>query len=231
MRTVVRTTTIESTPVRQAFRRGVISGEVLALISLCSFMVLSAALVGPRLLRGALPSGAELQTAPREAALQRQQVALHDLLAKAVSVLAVQFARKGEPELDSLVLLISDDRFPGEVNLSEVLVVRFSPLLRSVIAYTWSPDADHDPILSDLDLHTVRRLEELANRPDVVRAVMAQPVVSCEVIGIESAQSARPDASDGPLGLRVTWLDESTDTRDVGMIRTELHLHARSRRF
>lgn len=231
MRTAVRTTTIESNSVERAPRRGVISGEVLALLSLCSFMVLSVAFVGPRLLRGALPSSTQSETAPLGADLQRQQVALHDVLAKAASILAVQFAQKGDTELDSLVLWISDDRFPGEVNLSEVLVVRFSPLLRSVIAYTWSPDADQDPILSDVDLHTVRRLEELANRPDVVRAVMAQPVISCEVTGIASAQSARPDASDGPLGLRLTWLDESTDTRDVGMIRTELHLRARSKRF
>jgi len=209
----------------------VLSGEALMLLSFCSCMVLSAAFVGPRLLRGAPRSASTDGDSLRREDLQRQQSVLQDLLTKAASVLAVQFTEDGRLELDSLVLWIVDDRYPGQVNLSEVLVVRFSPMLRSIIAYTWSPDADQDPILSDVDVHTLRRLEELASRSDVVRAVIAQPVVSCEVTGIESAQSARPDASDGPLGLRLTWLDESTDTREVGMIRTELHLRARSKRF
>lgn len=231
MRTAVRTTTINPHALQRVLRRGVISGEVLVLLSLCSFMALSVAFVGPRLLRGAPRSDSEAENALLNDDLQQQRLVLRDLLAEAQSVLALQMARDGESQLDSLVLWVSDDRYPGQVNLSEVLVVRFSPLLRSVIAYTWSPDADQDPILSDVDFRTVRRLEELASRADVVRAVVAQPVVFCEVTGIESAQSARPDASDGPLALRLTWLDESTDTRDVGMIRTELHLRAGSKRF
>ena len=208
-----------------------LSGDVLLLLSCCSFMALSVAIVGPRLLRGAQLANPASENAPLGNGLSLQQLVLHDLLAQADFLLAVQFAPGDGAELDTLVLWMTDHRGPGQINLSEVLVVRFSPLLRSVIAYTWSPLPDQDPILSDVDLPMLRRLEELASRPDAVRAVIAQPVLSCTVTGVHAAQSARSDASDGPLALRLTWLDESTDTRDVGMIRTELHLRDRSKRF
>ncbi|GEM_PF-5005582 len=226
---VVLTSTIDSFPALLNFRRAAAWGEALALIAMSSFMALSVVVIGPRLLRGAsISSSADSDLS---AALLEQEMVLRRLLEKSSSILAIQFAEPGAAQLDTLVLWVSDDRYPRRVNLSEVLVIRFSPMLRSIIAYTWSPDAEHDPVLAGPELQDLHRIEELAGRSDVVRAVVAQPVLACEVTGITTAQSVRPDTSIEPLGLRLTWFDESTDSRDVSTIRTELHLLARSNRF
>lgn len=226
---VVRSSTIESSPARLNSRRAIAWGEALTLLALSSFMAISVVVIGPRLLRGAsLASSSETQLS---ASLLEQETTLRALLQKSSSILAIHFTEPHAAQLDTLVLWVSDDRYPGRVNLSEVLVIRFSPLLRSVIAYTWSPDAELDSEVAGADLRDLHRLEELAGRSDVVRAVIAQPVLACEVTGISTAQPVRPDTSDGPLGLMLTWFDESTDSRDVSTIRTELHLLDRSNRF
>ncbi len=226
-----RTTTIDPASKDRNFRRGVAWSEVLSLLVLGSFMALTAAVIGPRLLRGSPTGPDETATAPLSGPLAGQQQMLRGLLDRASAILALHESTAETGQLDTLVLWLSDDRFPGQVNLSEVLVVRFSPMLRSIIACTWAPPAEEDPILSDQAWATPHRIEELAARPDVVRAIVAQPVIACEITGIRTAQTLRPDASEGPLALRLTWFDESTDSRDVSTIRTELRLLARSRRF
>ncbi|MCC6910031.1 MAG: hypothetical protein IT430_19015 [Phycisphaerales bacterium] len=226
-----RTTTIDPASKARNLRPGVAWSEALSLLALGSFMALSAAVIGPRLIRGSPTAPDASASVLLSGPLAGQQQMLRDLLDRAAAILALHESTTQAGQLDTLVLWLSDDRFPGQVNLSEVLVIRFSPMLRSIIAYTWAPPAEEDPILSDQAWATPHRVEELAARTDVVRAVVAQPVIACEVTGIRTAQTLRPDATEEPLALRLTWFDESTDSRDVSTIRTGLRLLARSRRF
>lgn len=225
---VARTTTIDPRRPFPARTRGVAISEVLAVVALCAFVSISALVIGPRLLRGAPRLGSTKPAQPRLAA---QQEVLEALLAQASEVLSIRFGEGDSMQLDTLVLWLSDDRYPGQANLSELLVLRFSPVLRTIIAYTWAPPPDEDRTVSLRDLRETRSIDVLTSQEHTVRAVIAQSVIACEVTGIKSAQSIRPDSSSGPISLRLTWFEESTDSRDVSTVQTQLRLNAHSGGF
>ncbi len=211
--------------------RGAAWSEVVVLLALASIVGVGAVIVGPRLLSGALTRTSSDSSAPLRGEAARQQEILEELLAGRRRLLAIHYQQAGEAQLDLMVLWVADDRYPGLVNLSELLVLRYSPLLRCVLAFTWTPPHDDDPVLSEAEVRSARRIEELTMRADVMRTVIAQPVVSCEITGINSTQPLRPDAMPSAALVRLTWLDESTDTRQVSTLATDLRWVAAQDRF
>lgn len=211
--------------------RGAAWGEVVALLAVTAIVGAGAVIIGPRFLRGAeLPSASDTRAVLRGQA-ESQHAILEELLAGRRRLLAVHYQQTGSVQLDLMVLWVTDDRYPGLVNLSELLVLRYSPILRSILAFTWTPPPDDDPVLTAAEVRSARRIEELTAREDVMRAVIAQPVVSCEVTGINSTQPLRPDTSPSASVMRLTWLDESTDTRQVSTLVTDLRWVAAQDRF
>jgi len=213
-------------------RRGAAWVEILALFGLASTLVVSAAVVGPRLIRAGLaPAPVTSSSAALSAHAAAQHETLDDLLASAGRVLSLTYQAESSAQLDLLVFWVTDDRFPGVVNLSELLVLRYSPVLRSLLAFTWTPATEDDAAFSVADLRSARRIEALTGRSDVVRAVIAQPLTSCEVTGTHSTQPLRPDTSPPAAAVRLTWLLEPADTRQVSTIVTDLRWVILSDRF
>ncbi len=225
----------EAGPPRRAAARGRRAAawtEAIALFGAAAVLTASAVIVGPRILRAGGPASSTTTSAAGLSPLHLEQhELLKSLIGSAGRTLALVYGSGGSTELDLLVFWMDDGRYPGVINLSELLVLRYSPVLRSLIAFTWTPAAEDDPAVTLRDVRDVRRLEAMFGRADALRAVIAQPLVGCDITGTDSAQPLRPDAAPAQAVIRLTWLDEPTDTRRVGTIVTDLRWAAPSDRF
>lgn len=228
-----KTSPRRSSPRRYSTRRaGAAWTEALALLGVAATLTASALIVGPRLLRAGSPAASMATSAT---GLSAPHAAQHDLVRSLIDsagrTLALVYRGERSTELDVLVFWTEDSRYPGVVNLSELLVVRYSPVLRSLLAFTWTPAPEDDPAVALRDVRDVRRLETMIGRDDAIRAVIAQPIIGCEITGTDSAQPLRPDTAPARAVIRLTWLEEPTDTRRVGTIVTDLRWVAPSDRF
>lgn len=139
------------------------------------------------------------------------------------------------PTLEFIVLWLNDEKDPGHLNPSEIVILRHSSLLQSITAYAATKEAFEDDQKT-----TPARLTYQLRQPGFIDKFLSQSTVESHVIGIriahwqihpnhssDSAAQSLPHSSPGQIEL--TCLRQSDDTSLTASVPTPLRPTYQSR--
>lgn len=214
-------------------RRGLATSGLIVIVGACCVVTLGAVVITPRILGarqfgfdGAGQSGSE----SLDPDLQRLVDGLSLIARSSLATLQVHRAANGV--IDLLVIWMDDEIDPGHVNRSEILVLRYSTLLRSLTAFHIERD-DHssgEERLSSARLRDYGLADHLVSQADVIRRVIATNLSGMRLIPVGAPDVAgRTAAPDSPGWIELTWSPESVDTASKVIVPEALPPRMKSR--
>lgn len=227
MKTASTTTTTSRHPVLFKRRKaGVAISDLLIVLTIVGCVGLSISIVAPRLIRAGgvtdelLASDEELQPAQREV-FDRLNT-LNDQSAHTLAILE----HAGDAQLVQwLIYWVSDDRYPGQINPSEIMILRHSATMNAVFAYAFVGAVEDDHSLSTRIVREPSELERLVSSSGFEMRLVGRGVRAIHLASNngQTLHSVRTAADTPGLRLRLTWESTPTDTDELkSLLRADL---------
>jgi len=211
-------------------RLGLSTAETVVLVGAVATLGALGLMVTPYVLEAGAPtdSSSEIDRAAWPDHLVDAVAALEVIMANARATLAIEppvGERVDGGAVEFIALEVPNDADADRLNRSEVVILRFSRMLRSISVYVWKPSTldGHDPEIAEAELADAGFIDRLLRLSGTEQRVIGLKIDGVRVVDRESSdESAQPSRTRSPGRIQLTSPTGSDDSRMVASIPTAL---------